>query len=255
MFDKLIFIKTPSVLSKLEYVNKLSAEFFDLCKSKLKVGVSKVEIEEWFIKFCEKHKVKSAFFNYHGFPNQLCISINTEIIHGLVSDYQLQDGDIITLDVGIEYDGFISDNAETFIIGNISSIAQTLIKTTYEALYTAISNIKPFIRISTLSKIIYKKAIDNNLKVLYNFGGHGVGYFLHEKPSIPNVPLKVGIDWRLRPGMVIAVEPIFLLDDSNVYYTPNGWTLKSSDLSAHVERSVAILTDGCKILSQREEIQ
>lgn len=249
MLDKLIFIKTPSALLKLEYVNKLSAEFFDYCRANLKVGVSKVEIEEWFIKFCEKYKVKSAFFNYRGFPNQLCISVNKEIIHGLVSNYELHDGDIITLDVGIEYDGFISDNAETFIIGNMPFATTKLVDTTYEALYDAINSIRPFIRISLLSEIIYKKAINNGFKVLQNFGGHGVGYFLHEKPSISNIPLKVGVDWRLRPGMVIAIEPIFLLNDTNVYFMSNGWTLKSSDLSAHVERSVAILTNGYKILS------
>lgn len=255
MLDKLIFIKTPSALLKLEYVNKLSAEFFDYCRANLKVGVSKVEIEEWFIRFCEKYKVKSAFFNYRGFPNQLCISVNKEIIHGLVSNYELCDGDIITLDVGIEYDGFISDNAETFMIGNVTFETDHLVRSAYEALYDSIANIKPFMRISSLSEVICKKAISNNLKVLQNFGGHGVGYFLHEKPFISNIPLKIGIDWRLRPGMVIAIEPIFLLDDTNIHFMANGWTLKSSDLSAHVERSVAILADGYKILSCEGEIE
>jgi len=249
MLDKYMFIKTPSALQQLEYVNKLSAEFFDYCNVNLKVGVSKVEIEEWFIRFCEKHKVKSAFFNYRGFPNHLCISVNTEIIHGLVSDYQLKSGDIISLDVGIEHNGFISDNANTFIIGEGSSKVTTLVSIIYETLYDAISSIKPFMRLSFLSELIYGKAVNNNLKVLRNFGGHGVGYFLHEKPSVSNIPLKVGIDWRLRPGMVIAIEPIFLFDESSVYFMDNGWTLKSKDLSAHVERSVAIMPDGYKILS------
>jgi len=252
MLDKLIFLKTPSDLRNLEYVNRLSNEFFEYCAENLCVGVSKLEIEEWFIHFCEKYNVKSAFFNYKGFPNQLCISVNNEIIHGTVSDYCLKDGDIITLDVGLDYNGFISDNANTFMIGNCFSKASELIKHTYEALYKAIENLYPFKRVSSISETIYNVAIQNNIKVLQNFGGHGVGYFLHEKPSIPNIPLKVGIDWRLRPGMVIAIEPIFLLDNSKIEFMDNGWTLISDDLSAHVERSVAILTNGYKILSEEE---
>ena len=244
----MFLLKLPSQIKKLVYVNKLSKEFFGICNEYIKPGVQTYIFEELCIKFCEKYKLKSAFFGYNGFPHQLCVSVNSEVIHGFPSDYILKEGDILTIDVGFIKDGFVSDNAETFIIGGGES---RIVNIAYKALNKALSLIKPNIRISSISETIFNTVSVEGYDVLAGYGGHGVGFELHEDPNIPNSPT-LGVDWRLRPGMVIAVEPIIISNGALFKFKSNDWTLEAIDgsISAHVERSIAVLQQKIIILME-----
>lgn len=247
----MMYLKTPSQVRELEVVNKLGAEFLQMCYDSIKPGVMTMELEELAIKFCENTGAGSAFYKYHGFPHMLCVSVNDEVIHGFPGGYIIKDGDMVSVDFGLIRNGYVSDAAFTKIVGRGSSVAKKLIRTVKECLYKGIEKAVPGNRIHDISFAIQQHAILSGFNVLHDYVGHAVGFELHEKPKVPNY-VSLGVNWKLRPGMVIAIEPMLVEGSNKIYRKPNGWTVVTKDrrLSAHYEHSVAILESGPKILSE-----
>jgi methionyl aminopeptidase len=183
----------------------------------------------------------------------LSISINDEIIHGLPGDVILKENDLVSIDCGLDKDGFFSDAAFTkYISKSINDIKYRLLKVTEEALLEGIKIATCGNRIQDIGYTIQTMAVNNGFGVLKRFVGHGTGFNLHEDPKIFNYVDEYNINWRLRPGMVIAIEPILVEDSCEIYIDKNGWTAKTLDggMSAHFEHTIAITEDGSIILSK-----
>lgn len=246
----MIFVKTPNQIKQIEYVNKLGAEFLKICYDNIKHGLILSELEELARKFCEKHKVRPSFYKYRGFPHLLCTCLNEEIVHSFPDDRIVKNGDIVSVDFGIEKDGYFSDAAFTKCVGNVASNTKKLVKVTEECLYKGIEKAVPGNRIYDISEAIYNHAVRNEFDVIRKFVGHGVGIALHEAPAIPNYIAKA-VNWKLHPGMVIAIEPMLVCGSYDIDIQSNKWTAVTVDrkMAAHFEHSVAILEGGPKILS------
>jgi len=158
-----IYLKTPDQINQIERANKLGAEFLQQCYEYIKPGILKCELEELAEIFCEKHKVRPAFYNYRGFPNLLCVSVNEEVVHGEPNDYVLKDGDLISVDFGVEKDGYYSDAAFTKCVGQDSNI---LVDTTEESLYLGIEKAIPENRIYDISLAVYNHAMRNGFDIV-----------------------------------------------------------------------------------------
>ncbi len=244
------YLKTPSQIKEIEKANKLGSEFLLICHNYIRVGVSTLELEELAIKFCEKYKVRPVFYNFNGFPNRLCVSINDEIIHGLPSDRVIAPGDVVSVDFGLALNGYVSDSAFTKIVGSSSDKVKSLVHATRSCLIEGIKKAHVGNRLNDISNAIYNVAIKHKFKVVQDFGGHGVGIKLHEYPPVSNYVTKLAVNLPLKIGMVIAIEPM-LVENTNKYkVSSNGWTILTADgkNAAHFENSVAILKNGPQIL-------
>jgi len=224
---------------------KVSARVLRDVAKMVQPGVTTLEIDQYAKERMDYYGGKSAFYNYHGFPGQICISVNDVIIHGIGSAFQrLVLGDIVSLDVGVSYEGYIGDNAMTVPVGGCSMDAQELLNVTETALKKGIQQAKKGNRISDISFAVQKWVESHGCSVVKEFVGHGVGKHLHEEPQVPNFvdgsksPLLV-------PGMTIAIEPMVNAGDDALKILRDGWTTVTKDgsLSAHFEHTV-LITDG-----------
>jgi methionyl aminopeptidase len=247
----MIYLKTPDQVRRIKYVNQLGAEFLKICYYHIKEGITTFELEELAIKFCERNGVRPSFYKYRGFPHRLCVSVNDEIIHGFPNEYIIKKGDIVSVDFGIEHNGYFSDAAFTKIVGQVPSSTEKLVKTTKECLYEGIKSAIPGNRVFDISKAIHGHALRNNFDTVRDFVGHGVGFKVHEPPEIPNY-VSIGVNWRLSPGMVLAIEPMLVEGTYDIIIGSNNWTIFTADhkMAAHFEHSIAILENGSEILSQ-----
>lgn len=224
---------------------KVSARVLRDVAKMVQPGVTTLEIDQYAKERMDYYGGKSAFYNYHGFPGQICISVNDVIIHGIGSAFQrLVLGDIVSLDVGVLFEGYIGDNAMTVPAGGCSMDAQELLNVTETALKKGIQQAKKGNRISDISFAVQKWVESHGCSVVKEFVGHGVGKRLHEEPQVPNFvdgsksPLLV-------PGMTIAIEPMVNAGDDALKILRDGWTTVTKDgsLSAHFEHTV-LITDG-----------
>ena len=185
---------------------------------------------------------RPAFLGYDGYPGALCTSVNHQVIHGIPGNYKLKNGDIISLDLGIELNGYFSDQALTLPVGNVTPDAEKLIKVTSECLYQGINVAREGNRVKDISRAVYSHATAHGFGVVRDFCGHGVGLAIHEEPQIPNY-VGPGPNPRLKSGMVVAIEPMINLGSDAVHVLDDGWTVETSDhsLSAHFEHTVVIL--------------
>ena len=246
----MIYLKSPYEIKEIEYVNKMGVEVLQMCYEYLKPGVKARALDDIVIRYCVENGSLPAFKKYKGFPHNICVSINEEVIHGFPDDRIIKDGDIVSVDVGLKRNGYYSDSAFTKIIGEVPKKITELVRTTYECLQRGIQKAVPGNRIYDISAAIQLHAEGMGFDVIRDYVGHGVGLDLHEDPKIPNY-ISHGINWKLRPGMVIAIEPILVEGTYHTYVADNNWTVVTKDhkLAAHFEHSVAITTSGSKILS------
>ncbi len=247
----MIDLKTPREIKKLRGSNLIVAEILSRIKEKAKPGVTTIELEYLAEELLVKKRAVSAFKNYHGFPNCLCTSINEEVIHGIPSKRILKEGDILSLDFGVLYQGYYGDAAISVAVGSVSKEAQELLKTTEESLYQAIDNARVGQRLSDISAAVESYVEQRGFSVVRDFVGHGIGRQLHEEPQIPNFgPPGMGV--RLKVGMVLAIEPMINAGKSEVTILADGWSAVTKDrsLSAHFEHTVAITDNGPFILSK-----
>ncbi len=216
----------------------------------IKAGIKTKELDRLAEEFIRSKGATPSFKGYEGFPSTLCISINDEVVHGFPSDRVLQDGDIISIDIGACYKGYHGDSAWTYTVGKVSDDAKYLLEHTEKALYEGINQAKVGNRIGDISYAVEKYATEHNLGVVKELVGHGVGTSVHESPDVPNYGTK-GTGPKIRDGMVIAIEPMLTLGSPDIYIEDNDWTVKTEDssLSAHFEHTIAITNEGVIILT------
>ena len=215
-------------------------------------GISTEEIDRIAHNFIVKSGAIPTFKGYNGYPAATCISINDEVIHGIPNKKRIiRAGDIVSIDVGATFNGYVGDNAATFAAGDISPEAQRLCDTTRESLYEGIRMAVAGGRIGDIGSTIQRYCEERGFSVVREFTGHGVGKQMHEDPSVPNFGTP-GRGVRLLPGMTIAIEPMINMGGAGIRQLPDGWTIKTKDgsLSAHFEHTVAITSDGPVILTK-----
>lgn len=249
----MIFLRQPEEIDKLRASNVIVADILEEIKSQVRSGVTTLELDRIAEELCIKRGAKPAFKGYRGYPFSLCISVNSEVVHGLPSQRTLMAGDVVSLDYGVLYKGYYGDAAITVAIGQISEEAEKLIKVTEESLYLGIDQARVGNRLGDISATVQGHVEKAGFSVVRDFVGHGIGRSLHEEPQIPNFG-KRGRGVALKAGMVLAIEPMVNAGSYQVEVLQDGWTVLTADgkLSAHFEHSVAITDNGPEILSKRK---
>lgn len=240
----MIAIKNIHEIETMRQSGKITAAARALAGSMVKPGVSTREIDRAVYEFIVSQGATPSFLNYSGYPASTCISINETVIHGIPDGRRLQEGDIVSVDVGAFWHGFHGDCAATFACGEISPTAQKLIDVTKQSFFEGVKFARPGYRISDIGHAVQTYAESNGFGVVRAFIGHGVGRKMHEEPEVPNYG-KPGRGPRLVPGMVIAIEPMITEGTYEVKVLSDGWTTVTADgkLAAHYENTV-LITDG-----------
>lgn len=247
----MVHLKTLREINQIEYANKMVAEILQLCYEHIKPGIATIELEEIAEKYCADNGVIPSFKGYKGFPFCLCVSLNEEIVHGFPSDRVIKAGDIISVDCGVNRNGYYGDAAFTKIIGKVSNKTKRLVKTTKKCLYESIKKAIPGGKLYDISKTVQSIAENSKFNVVREFTGHGVGFAVHEQPMVPNYVTR-NLNYELKTGLVIAIEPMLVEGSYKISMKPNGWVVITKDrkMAAHFEHSIAILPDGPRILSK-----
>lgn len=249
--DSSISIKTPAEITILREAGKILAAVINEVKCSLKSGVTTREVNQLTEALINARHVLPAFKGYRGFPGCACISVNEEVVHGIPGDRILKDGDIVSLDVGILYNGYYSDMAVTVGIGAIKPELQKLLDITFESLYKGIEQARPDNHLSDISHAVQRYVEAHQFSIVREFVGHGIGRHLHEDPEIPNFgsPHQGPI---LKEGMVLAIEPMVNLGRAPTRILRDGWTVATQDgkPSAHFEHTIVIGKSGPEILTK-----
>ena len=248
----MIVCKSPDELVRMRDANQLVADVLTRLQAMVGPGVTTRELDSVAESRIREAGAVPAFKGYQGYPATLCASINDAVVHGIPSDRPLEEGDVVSLDMGVVLDGYYGDSAVTLGVGSISSDATTLLTVTREALNRAIECVRVDRRVSDIGHAVQQHVEAHGFSVVREFVGHGIGKQLHEEPQIPNYG-EPGHGPRLREGMVLAIEPMVNAGDPGVRVRDDGWTAVTRDggLSAHFEHSVAVTADGPLVLSSR----
>jgi len=246
----MIFYKTEEEIELLKLSNRLVSAAEAELVSMILPGAKTIDLDKRAEEFIRDNGGVPGFLNYQGFPNTLCISVNDAVVHGIPNNYELQEGDIISVDCGVYMNGFHGDSAYTFAVGEISKEKQELLKITKEALYKGIEIAVSGNRIGDIGYAVQKHAENAGFSVVRELVGHGVGKDLHEKPEVPNYGRK-GRGVKLQEGMCIAIEPMINAGAKEIVQETDGWTIKTKDgmPSAHFEHSIAIRKGKAELLS------
>jgi len=247
----MIVLKTSRELKFMREAGKVSSRALKLAGEMVEPGVSTWEIDRAVRRYIEEQGAKPTFLGYGGFPASACISVNDVIIHGIPHKGKIiKQGDIVSIDIGATFEGFVGDNAWTFPCGEVSHEAQSLMDATRESLFEGIKAATAGNRIGDVGSAVQRYAEARGYSVVRDFVGHGVGAKMHEDPSVPNYGTP-GRGVRLLPGMTIAIEPMINQGVKEVKTLADGWTTVTADgkLSAHFEHSVAITPEGPVILT------
>ncbi|NVO10203.1 MAG: type I methionyl aminopeptidase [Bacteroidales bacterium] len=246
----MILAKTEEEIELLrlnhEIVSKTLAEVARL----IRPGVTTLELDRRAEEFIRDNGAKPGFLGYHGYPNTLCTSVNSAVVHGIPKGDSLRDGDIVSIDCGTFMHGFYGDSAYTFMIGEVSPEVQRLIKVTRECLELGINKAIDGLRVGDISSIVQQHAEDNGYSVVRELVGHGIGRNMHEKPEVPNYGIR-GNGPKLVSGMVICIEPMINMGSKQIFQEQDGWTIKTVDgkPSAHFELAVVIRKNKAEQLS------
>jgi methionyl aminopeptidase len=248
----MISIKSEREIELLSIAGAITYDTFQYLKDFIKPGITTNELNELAKNYIISKDATPAFENYEGYPKAICTSPNEQVVHGIPSDYKLKDGDIISIDIGACYKGYYGDSAWTYPVGKIDSDKEYLLKHTERSLYEGLRQVKPGNRIGDIGHAIEEYANSHNLGIVRELVGHGVGTALHEEPDIPNYG-KAGVGPLLKPGMVLAIEPMLNFGSDDVVLEDDDWTVSTYDRSpsAHFEHTVVVTMDGCTILTKR----
>jgi methionyl aminopeptidase len=249
----MIIYKSEDEIEAMKRSNQIVAKILAELGTLIKPGVSTRELNEHAEMRARELNAIPAFKGYKGFPSSLCTSINEEIVHGIPSARRLREGDIISLDFGVLYDGFYGDAAQTYPVGQVEPTAEKLISTAENAFYCGLEYIREGNRISDISAAVQSSVESQGFSVIRNFVGHGIGLSLHEEPQIPNFGVS-GRGPKIKRGLVLAIEPMISVGDWHIEILTDNWTAVTKDrgLSAHFEHTVAVTVDGPEILSELE---
>jgi len=246
----MIIIKSDREIEIMKEAGKIAAEAHKLVSNMIEVGITTLELDKEVEKFIRSKNAVPTFKGYQEFPASICTSINEEVVHGIPGKRKLKDGDIISVDIGVTYKGYVGDTAKTYPVGKISDNAKNLIEVTRKSFYEGIKFAKEGYRLSDISHAIQKCVEEEGFSVVRDFVGHGVGKDMHEDPQIPNFG-KPDKGPRLKKGMTFAIEPMVNEGKYNVLMLENNWTVITRDrkLSSHYEHSIAITDDEAYILT------
>jgi len=247
-----ILIKSAAEIEKMRISGIALRKVHDAVKAAVRVGATTMDLERAAVAKIDELGAVSAFKGYHGYPAVLCTSVNNEVIHGIPNDRgALREGDIVSVDCGVVVDGFYSDCAVTYPVGKLSPAVARLLKVTEASLYAAIDQAVPGGRLFDISHAVQSMCEKEGYGVVREFVGHGIGKSMHEDPQVPNFG-EAGKGPRLKPGMVLAIEPMINAGSADVKVLEDGWTAITVDgsFSAHFEHTVAITKDGPVILTR-----
>jgi methionyl aminopeptidase len=245
-----IIKKSPEEIEKMARAGEILISTLEQIKARIRPGVSTGELDELAERFIRSQGAVPTFKGYRGFPGSICASPNEMIVHGIPGAYVLKSGDIISIDVGVTFDGWVADAARTFPVGEISPEAQNLLRATEESLHAGVAQCLKGNRMGDVSSAIQQVAERAGLAVVRSLVGHGVGQKMHEDPQVPNYG-KPGKGPLLEEGMVIAIEPMTTAGHAGVRVGGDGWAIYSEDSSpaAHFEFTVAVTGEGPRILT------
>ena len=256
MDSKKIILKSFEEIELMRESAQLVSKTLGLLAKEIKPGITTLYLDKIAEEFIRDNDAEPGFLGMYDFPNTLCVSPNYEVVHGIPNKKPLQDGDIISIDCGVLKNGFYGDHAYTFKIGEVTTEIQKLLDTALESLYLGIREFKEGNRVGDISYAIQKHNESNGYGVVRELVGHGLGRSLHEKPEVPNYG-KRGRGHKMKPGLVLAIEPMINLGTKNVTQLSDGWTIVTKDKkpSAHFEHDVAIMQGKAEVLSSFEEIE
>lgn len=248
-----VVLKTAGEIELMDAANRIVLQVIDGIGERIKPGVTPRELDRYAEATIRAAGAVPAFLHYRGYPATLCISVNDVIVHGIPNDVPLVEGDIVGIDCGVVYKGYFGDAARTFAVGQVGEEARRLLQVTEEALRLAVAQVKPGGRLSDIGSAVQRHAERNGFSVVRDFSGHGIGTSLHEDPQVPNFG-DAGRGPKLKPGMVLAIEPMVNVGTPNVRVDADGWTARTADgsLSAHFEFSVAVTPSGARVLGLGE---
>jgi methionyl aminopeptidase len=248
----MITLKTKEQIEKMKKAGELLASCHREIAGMIKPGITPLEIDEFVEEYLKKHGATPEQKGYHGYPFATCASINDVICHGFPTKNPLEDGDIVTIDMVVNLDGWLADSAWSYAVGNISDEANRLLKVTKESLYKGIEQAVVGNRIGDISHAIQSFAEAQGFSVVRDFVGHAIGQVMHEDPQVPHFGLP-GRGGRLKEGMVITIEPMINIGAYHSKVDADGWTARTVDgsLSAQYEHTIAITSDGPLILTEQ----
>ncbi len=248
----MISIKSPREIELMRIAGEIVGDTHKYLIPYLKPGISTKEIDNLARDYIISRGATPSCYHYEGYPANICISINEEVVHGIASKRKLKDGDIVTLDICACYKGYHGDSAWSYPVGNISEEKKYLLEHTEKALYQGLSVVKEGAHVGDIGEAVETYALEHHLGVVKELVGHGVGSNLHEDPDVPNYGRK-GTGPLLKAGMVIAVEPMLNLGTADVYLLDDDWTVVTADgePSAHFEHTILVTKEGYTILTKR----
>ncbi len=246
----MITIKSPREVELLRIAGNVVYKTHQYLKPFVKEGITTEELNRLGEEFIISQGCTPSFKGYEGFPAGICMSVNSEVVHGFPSKRKLKNGDILTMDIGACWKGYHGDSGWTYAVGDISDDAKYIMEHTEKALYVGLEQVKPGNRIGDISHAIEEYAKEHNLGVVKELCGHGVGTDVHEDPEVPNYG-EAGTGPKLREGMVIAIEPMLTMGSPKVFLHENNWTVETQDgsLAGHYEHTVVVTKDGYEILT------
>jgi len=246
----MVTIKSARELDLMRKAGEVAGQLLEVAEKAVEPGITTKQLDMVIHKFITSHNAKPSFLGYNGFPASACISINDEVIHGIPCERRIENGDLVSIDVGVLLNGYHADTARTFIAGDATEDAKKLVETTKQCFYEGLAQAVAGNRLGDIGYAIERHAVKNGFSVVYDYVGHGIGTHLQEDPSVPNYGLK-GKGMRLAKGMTLAIEPMINQGVPEVKVLKDGWTVVTKDgkLSAHYENTIAITDDEPLILT------
>ena len=247
----MINIKTDAQIACMRESGKITKDVLDLIGKSIKIGMTTKDLDKIAYDYIKSCGATPSFLGYAGYPASICASIDDMVVHGIPSDnIVIKDGQLVSIDVGVVYNGWHGDAARTFMVGSVSDEKKKLVKVTEECFFKAIENLTDGSPLGDIGYKVQSHAEANGYSVVRALVGHGIGREMHEDPSVPNYGVK-GTGIRLKKGMAIAIEPMINMGGHQVDFMPDGWTVLTRDRlpSAHYENTVVITDNGVEILT------
>jgi methionyl aminopeptidase len=247
----MIQLKSPREVAKMRDSGRIVAEILVALQEEVRPGITPLDLDRLAEEMTLKAKAIPSFKGYHGFPASVCISSNEQVVHGIPSDEPLQDGDIVSLDFGVIYNGYHGDSAVTVPVGNVSAADLRLIETTRVSLEQGIEAARPGAHLGDVGWAIQRYAESYGYELVREYTGHGIGRALHEEPAVPNFG-RPGMGFKIKKGLVIAIEPMLNVGTRDVETLEDGWTVVTRDRkrSAHFEHTIAVTAEGPVVLTR-----
>jgi len=248
----LVYIKSKEEIEGFKEAGRIAGKILGKLLKSIDGGITTKFLDDMARDECDKHNVEPTFLNYQGFPAAICASVNKTLVHGIPTDIPFELHDVVSIDIGVTIDGFIGDTADTVEVGS-SHHNDTMITCCNNSLYMGIEKARAGNKLSDVSKEIYKYAKRNKYSLPEEYGGHGIDRnILHSDPFVPNIP-DYESEIRLRPGMVFAIEPMFIFGSNKVKVADNGWDIVADGNSAHCEHTILVTDDYPLILTARSK--